>query len=688
MEPTIQPLQKWLSGRKETITELRKLADDLDRKYKTCNKVGIAGATLGVVAAGTAAVGAIAAAPMTGGASLVAGTGIIMGLGTRVADKIIADSAIKKMQELFDEDCKRSKEVRDAMTRLCEVEIGIYQQLSIHIQENVQCGGTKMPPMQRSKYKRTNLHGNYKVGDLFKAAVGECDLLKIPVVREGLKMLQKGNIEDVQKLMHMGMDCLGNADQRAFLLKEVAKAARQLGFSGLLTPQSVSRLLGYGRYFGLISSAALPFQLKDLIDKATAVREGAEHKVSRCIRQKADTMKVETKEIEDHIKHIVTDLSNMVLLINLIKRKGCDESLDTLLNMILKEINKAKHLTDVLNKLNLHNNEEDCDLDEDNRFEAITVNCEGVTGWPVKELSLWLWCAWKLRCGSVIFLQNTHFTHVPSLWTLFGVSINCFGGETSCGVSLLLPKDYCGYVESNYEFKDEIDPNSSWNGRCMVVNVQYNSKQFSLINIIAPGEKTDRELFIKEVTKFIKRNATAPQRLIASVDFASEIPTMTLEVPKKASISTPLSIAMKFIPTQPVSQYLFESTLKHKRDRDTIAAETYVDDICDSLNLTMPGRINWFHCSEPTLTHDKFNEQIQIFLNVGLTDLWTRKNLDGNVEFSTVKRVGSRTVTATRAVHFCVSEKLCDNIKVCEFDHFPRILGFADHSALTFVYID
>ena len=52
MEPTIQPLQKWLSGRKETITELRKLADDLDKKYKTCNKVGIAGATLGVVAAG------------------------------------------------------------------------------------------------------------------------------------------------------------------------------------------------------------------------------------------------------------------------------------------------------------------------------------------------------------------------------------------------------------------------------------------------------------------------------------------------------------------------------------------------------------------------------------------------------------------------------------------------------------
>ena len=596
-----------------------------------------------------------------------------------MADQSVSDSAIEKVREVVDEDCKRSEEVRDAMTRLCEVEIGIYQQLSIHIQETVQYCGTKMPTMQRIKFEKTNLHGNNKAADRLEIA-GACDLLKIPIVQEGLKVLQERNIEDVQNLIKMGKGCLETADQRAFSLTEVAETAKQLG---LITAQSGTRLLGYAKYFGLISSAA-----KNLIDKATAVREGAEHEVSKCIRSKADEMEEKTKEIENHIKHIITDLSNMVLLINLIKRKGCDESLDTLLNMILKEIIKAKHLIDVFNKLNLHNNEADCDRDEDERFEAITVNCEGVTGWPVKELSLWLWCAWKLRCGSVIFLQNTHFTHVPSLWTLFGVSINCFGGDTCCGVSLLLPKAYCGSVESYYEFKHGIDQNYSWNGRCMVVNIQYSSKQFTLINMLAPEEKSDRGLFIIEVTKFIKRNATAPQRLIASVDFASEIPTMTVKVPKKVSVSTPLSIAMKFIPTQPVSQYLFESTLKRKRDRDTYAAETYVDDICESLNLTLPGRINWFHCTEPTLTYDRFIDQIQEFLDLGVTDLWTRKNLDGNVEFSTVNRVGDRTVTATRAVHFCVSEKLCDNIKVCEFDHFPRILGLADHSALTFVYND
>ena len=49
MEPKIPPLTDWLKGRKETVTALNQLADDLDKKYKTCNLIGLVSATTGVV---------------------------------------------------------------------------------------------------------------------------------------------------------------------------------------------------------------------------------------------------------------------------------------------------------------------------------------------------------------------------------------------------------------------------------------------------------------------------------------------------------------------------------------------------------------------------------------------------------------------------------------------------------------
>lgn len=55
MDPRIQPLADWLSGREDTLASLHKLADELDESYKTCNVVGTTGATVGVV--GTLAAG-------------------------------------------------------------------------------------------------------------------------------------------------------------------------------------------------------------------------------------------------------------------------------------------------------------------------------------------------------------------------------------------------------------------------------------------------------------------------------------------------------------------------------------------------------------------------------------------------------------------------------------------------------
>ena len=593
---------------------------------------------------------------------------------------------MKQTKDLIDKDMDKSSVVKDTMTQLCEVEIGIYLQLGHHIKETVKCMGSEMPKVGKNEFVRSRLKGKYGVKEL-AAAAGAADLLKIPIVQQGLEALQKQNAESVQKLLKMCLEEYRGADHGpAYIVREISKIAKYIGYSSLLTPQSIMKLVGYARYFGIINSASLPFQIKVLYDSVTALRDGNEHKVSVAIREMVKQMNEETKEIKTHLKNIVQDLSNLVLLINYIKKKGCDDSLDTIMNMILKEINKARHLTDILNDLHLHNNfEENPTSDQRESFDATTLNCDGAVGNPIKEISMWIWCAWKLKCGSLMFLQNTHFNNVPGLWTLFGVSINCFGSDTSCGVSILLPFGFNGTVESYYEFKDETDPESDWNGRCVVANVEYKNKPFTLVNMIAPNESNERELFIRETAKFVKNNAMAPQQIIASVDFAAEIPTMAVKVPRRVSSTVPLQMIIKFIPCLPVSEYLIQSLHVKKRDRDTRLAQICVDTVCRDLNLTLSGGINWFHCEQPIITDkpEDYRKQIRTFLDLGLIDLWTAKH-SGYVEFSTVNEVVYRTVTATRTVHFSVSEDMTEKIPFCEFDHIPRILGFTKHSPLTF----
>ena len=602
------------------------------------------------------------------------------------ADKLFSDSIMKQAKDLIDKDMDRSKIVKDTMTQLCEVEIGIFLQLGHHIKETVQCMGSEMPKVGKSRFVRSHLDGNYGVKEL-AAAAGATDLLKIPIVQQGLEAVQKQNLESVQKLLKMCLEEYRGADHGpAYIVREIGKIAQHLGYSYLFTTQSIMKLVGYARYFGIISTASLPFQIKLLYDSVQAIRNEKEHKVSVAIKERVKQMNEETKEIETHIKNLVQDLSNLVLLINYIKKKGCDEFLDTILNMILKEINKARYLTDILNDLNLHNSYvENPTSDDSEVLNATTLNCEGAVGNPIKEISMWLWCAWKLKCGSVMLLQNTHFNNVPGLWTLFGVSINCFGSDSSCGVSILLPFGFNGTVESCHEYKDETDPNSNWNGRCVVANVTYRHGWFTLVNMIAPKESTERELFIRETAKFVKNHAIAPHQIIASVDFAPEIPTMAVRIPGRVSSTVPLQVIMKFIPCQPVSQYLIHSLYVRKRERDTITAQIYVDSVCNDVNLTLSGGINWFHCDKPSIPDkpEDYRNQIRAFLDLGLTDLWTAKH-SGFVEFSTVTEIFDRTVTATRTVHFSVSESLTDRIGFCDFDHIPRILAFTEHSPLTF----
>ena len=599
-----------------------------------------------------------------------------------MANKYISNDALKRTQELLDQDARNSKLVHDAMTQLYEVEVGMYNQLSHYIETVVQHSGTNMPLVKSNWLRRTHYKGNYGFQDLLKD-VPVADLLKIPAVQQGLDVIRQQNLESLQKLMKTLMDNVRGGDQLgdAVLVREIGKVAKKFQATGLFTLESVVTLSRYAKSLGIVSSAAIPIQIIDLLAKAKEMYKGEQHKLAGVIRQKADDMRDEAMEIEGHITSVVTDLSNLVLLINFIKKEGCDNILDSLMNMVLKEINKAKYLMEVLNRLQLQNSTCDDNFDPE-VLEVTTVNCDGVIGWPIKELSMWIWCAWKLTRGSVILLQNTHFTNVPGMWTLFGVSIDCYGSDSGCGVSVLLPMDFSGQVESYQEFKDDGDAESNWNGRCIVVNIVYNEKKYSLVNMLAPAEKTDRELFIIQATKFVKRTATVPDRLICGCNYAEEALSMTLQVPKS---DIPLSSVIKFLPCQAISQYLSNTRFLSRQEKDPTLADICVSGVCDSLNLTLPGQINWLQFRKPILSHESYKEEMKAILQNGMVELWKRKN-PGLMEFSTASDIGNGIVTMTQTVHFFVSVGEFESIRSCGFDHTPRILNFTNHSAMSLKY--
>ena len=599
-----------------------------------------------------------------------------------MANKYISNDALKRTQELLDQDARNSKLVHDAMTQLYEVEVGMYNQLSHYIETVVQHSGTNMPLVKSNRLRRTHYKGNYGFQDLLNDAL-VADLLKIPAVQQGLDVIRQQNLESLQKLMKTLMDNVNGGNQLgdAVLVREIGKVAKKFQATGLFTLESVVTLSRYAKFLGIVSLAAIPIQIIDLLAKAKEMYKGEQHKLAGVIRQKADDMRDEAMEIKGHITSVVTDLSNLVLLINFIKKEGCDDILDSLMNMVLKEMNKAKYLMEVLNRLQLQNSTCDDNFDPE-VLEVTTVNCDGVIGWPIKELSMWIWCAWKLTQGSVILLQNTHFTHVPGMWTLFGVSIDCFGSESGCGVSVLLPMDFSGQVESYQKFKDDGDAESNWNGRCIVANIVYNEKKYSLVNMLAPTEKTDRELFIIQATKFVKRTATVPDRLICGCNYAEEALSMTLEVPMS---DIPLSSIIKLLPCQAISQYLSNTRFLSRREKDPTLADICVSSVCDSLNLTLPGQINWLQFRKPIISHESYKEEMKAILQNGMVELWKRKN-PGLMEFSTASDLGNGIVTMTQTIHFFVSVGEFKSIRSCCFDHTPRILNFTNHSAMSLKY--
>ena len=118
----------------------------------------------------------------------------------------------------------------------------------------------------------------------------------------------------------------------------------------------------------------------------------------------------------------------------------------------------------------------------------------------------------------VIFLQETHFVEKQeyvynSRW--FGDIIHCYSESVhSRGVSILIRKN------SKIEL---INYNRSTDGRKLLVNIRYNDKIITLINIYAPNNEKDRIEFFKKLTSWINRHSKNLECIVLCGDFNCQI---------------------------------------------------------------------------------------------------------------------------------------------------------------------
>ena len=144
-----------------------------------------------------------------------------------------------------------------------------------------------------------------------------------------------------------------------------------------------------------------------------------------------------------------------------------------------------------------------------NSFKTISVNVRGIRNADKRKI-VFSWI--KNQKASIVFLQETHITHeIQHLIEneLKGTWVFANGSNRSCGV--------CVYISNALDVQ-MVDFKASTDGRKILINLLINGDEFSLLNIYAPTNKTNREQFFKRLTTFIRRNCKNMSKLIIGGD--------------------------------------------------------------------------------------------------------------------------------------------------------------------------
>ncbi len=142
-------------------------------------------------------------------------------------------------------------------------------------------------------------------------------------------------------------------------------------------------------------------------------------------------------------------------------------------------------------------------------LKILSLNVRGIRN-KEKRKSIFSWI--KNQKAKIVFLQETHVTkELQNLIEneLKGTWVFANGNNRSCGV--------CVYISNIIDVKI-INHKASMDGRKILINLSIDGEEFTLLNIYAPTNKTNREKFFKRLKTFIRRNCNNMSKLIIGGD--------------------------------------------------------------------------------------------------------------------------------------------------------------------------
>ena len=347
----------------------------------------------------------------------------------------------------------------------------------------------------------------------------------------GISIARRVNFLNVQKFMNIGKSAVTPVFK---ILPKLGDATVPTAGNVASTGKNILQLGNVLRYGVVITLALLPVEVYNLVQDSLTLHRGDCHEASKKVEDQIENLEMEMKRVKEFLCQKIRELNNFVMLMNSILSDGCSEDLGRLIIRILKVALLLKPIVKAFDRFDIQTHPPFTEERNSLKMSAVLVNCERTDESFYKRLSTFIWCAWKMGNNTAVFLQNTALQDDPVLWTLFGVSVNSFDSVYGQGVSILLPANFSGDIHSVVEYQ----ANNDWNGRCLIVNVTYLEETYSLVSVLAPDEKVSRDLFMREIPVFVKRNARG--KILMGANFTCELQTMTVIVRNRVSKKVPL----------------------------------------------------------------------------------------------------------------------------------------------------
>ena len=275
----------WMQLRDRSVSELRELADDVDKHHKNVNITTVTTASVGTVAGAVTL--ATIFAPFTFGLSYAVGAAAVgaaaglTALGASLTEMGLTKSTCSKAQEHIDADGKLTATLYSLLDDINKCA------------EALKLSAQKLDSWDGLEIARTVFVG---IGGLGQVATGSTSLARgAMLMNPGVRSLAKqmARIPKAEWVAKFGSKATGRSFSAA---KGLAKQTPALASKG-------ARVFG-----GVLAGVGLVFDVYSIVTTSIDLAKGSVSAAGKALREKADQLKEEAKQIADLIEELKKSL--------------------------------------------------------------------------------------------------------------------------------------------------------------------------------------------------------------------------------------------------------------------------------------------------------------------------------------------------------------------------------------------